>query len=195
MVTALGKLRGKFDHTELRVLGVVRVVSDRSPSRLVLIPHRSINLAGPVDTRGNFRAYSHHCPPGSSVLASNNERSGWPLITLAKMNLEEAVGGVAGWSCARSRVHKPKSNRTLVPCGSIRVVGRIGLLAKGREGRRVVFIASKRTGRVLGSSGGLLDQSIPNIRHPLAALSYIPLSVDLSTFRSEVAKSTSSVSL
>ena len=147
-------------------------------------------------TRGEtFMRTGHHCPPGSSVLASNNERSGWPLITLAKMNLEETVGGVAGWSCARSRVHKPKSNRTLVPCGSIRVVGRIGLLAKGREGRRVVFIASKRTGRVLGSSGGLLDQSIPNIRHPLAALSYIPLSADLSTFRSEVAKSTSSVSL
>lgn len=110
------------------------------------------------------------------------------------MNLEESVGGVAGWSRRRSRVRRPKSNRTLVPFGSIRVVGRIGLLAKGREGRRVVFIAGKRTGRVLESSGALLDQSIPNIRHPLAVLSYIPLSSHLS-FRSEVAKSTSSPSL
>jgi len=32
-----------------------------------------------------------------------------------------------------------ESNRTR---GSIRAVGRIGLLGKGREGRRVVFIAS-----------------------------------------------------
>lgn len=50
------------------------------------------------------------------------------------------------------------------------MVGRIGLLAKGREGRRVVFIAGERTGRVLGSLGTPLDQSVPNIRHPLTAL-------------------------
>lgn len=142
-----------------------------------------------------FHLYGCNCQIGRKCLALlEGKKTSGLLITLAKMYLEETVGGEAGWSRARSRVHKPKSNRTLVPFGSIRVVGRIGLLAKGREGRRVVFIASKRTGRVLESSGALLDQSIPNIRHPLAVLSYIPSSSDLS-FWSEVAKSTSSFSL
>lgn len=71
------------------------------------------------------------------------------------------MGGIAGWSRTRSRVYGMKSNRTVRSFWIDKGSRADWPLAEGREGKRVVFIAGKRTGRVFGILGCLTRPEYP----------------------------------